>query len=183
MVGIREELNYRGFISVRGEKYLNLGSSIVISSLFFAMSHFSYYVRLPISQLLPNIIPALIWSIASFIVGSVSAVFILKHRMLWPIIIAHMFNNIISGTVLWLYSTYGLSFWFIVRFIYFPLLGISLLLGIIFFKEVKSGLKDYYTAFKDYKNKVTDKSARKSAIVLDIFFALILWVLSIFIGF
>ncbi len=178
MVGIREEQFFRGFHTMRSEKYLNPGSSVVITSIYFAMSHFTYIFYS--SNVLLDILPAIIWTLGAFYVGSVSSVFIIKKRMIWPIIIAHFLNNVISVTVLWLYTTQNIVFWDLAKIIYLPLLGITLILAIVFFKEVKSGVKAFFNTFKSYKTELPDKKTRGNVIVADIIFGLVFWAIGMF---
>ncbi len=173
MVGVREELFFRGFHTMRSEKYLNPGSTVVITSMFFALSHFTYVFYS--TQPLLDLLPAFIWTLGAFLVGSVSAVFILKTKMIWPVILAHSVNNIISSSVIWLTSIQHVNFWDLAKWLYLPLLGISVLLTVIFFKEVKTGVKFYFDTFKSYKNEITEKKIRGKVIIADIIFGLIFW--------
>ena len=173
MVGVREELFFRGFLSIRTEKYNNVGSSVVISSIFFALSHFTYIFYS--SEIRYDLLPAFVWTIGAFFVSSVSAVFILKTRFIWPIILAHTINNVISSSVLWLNSIQNVDFWNIAKWLYLPLLSISILLTIIFFGEVKAGIKSYFTAFQSYKTELTERKTRYKTILADIIFGILFW--------
>lgn len=178
MVGFREEFFFRGFHTIRSEKYLITGSSVVITSMYFGLSHFGYLINRLYEgtfKLSQDLHSTVIWTFGAFLVGSVSAVFILKKRMIWPIILAHFLNNVISITVLWLYSTQNVLFWDIVKLLYLPLLGVSLILGIIFFRETKTGVKTYFEAFKSYKTEIPDKKIRGKIIAADIIFGLVFW--------
>ena len=125
-------------------------------------------------------LPAFIWSLGGFLVGSVSTVFILKTRMIWPIIFAHTLNNVISSSVLWLTNVYSADFWEIAKILYLPLLGISVLLAAIFFRKVKNGVKSYFGAFKAYKTEIPDRTIRGKIITADIFFSLLFWAVGYF---
>ena len=178
MVGFREELLYRGYMTIRSEKYVNPGSAVVMSSIFFGFSHLGYLI-IGLYQgtvnLAQDLHPALIWTVGAFFVGSVSAVFILKKRMIWPIILAHTLNNVISSSVLWLNGVNNVNFWDIAKFLYLPLLGVSVLIVIIFFREVKSGVKAYFGIFKSYKEVIPERNPRGKAVIADIIFGLIFW--------
>jgi membrane protease YdiL (CAAX protease family) len=178
MVGIREEFFFRGFTTIRSEKYLITGSSVVISSMYFALSHFTYIFYS--TDVLHDLIPSLIWTLGAFYVGSVSAVFILKKRRIWPIILAHFLNNVISITVLWLNTTHGIYFWDIAKWLYSPLLGVSLILFILFFREVKTGIKSYFSVFHSYRDNIPDKNTRAKIIAADIIFGLLFWAAGMF---
>jgi len=173
MVGIREETFFRGFLSVRADKYVIIGSGIVISSIYFGLAHFGYIFYS--SHLPQDLLPAIIWTLGGFYVGSVSSVFISKTRLIWPIIIAHTLNNVISSSVVWLTSIQNVSFWVIAQWLYLPLMGISIILAVIFFHEVKSGVKTYFNAFKSYKTEITDKKIRIKIIIADIIFGFLFW--------
>lgn len=184
MVGFREELLFRGYVTMRSEKYVNPGSAVVMSSIFFGFSHFGYLIiglfRGTVN-LAQDFLPALLWTIGAFFVGSVSAVFILKKRMIWPIILAHALNNVISSSVLWLNGVHNVSFLDLSKWLYLPLIGVSIIVGIIFFREVKSGVKEYFGIFKSYKESIPEKKPRGKAVTADIIFGLIFWVIGFFV--
>ncbi len=171
MVGFREELFFRGFHSLRSEKYLNFSSSVVITSMYFGLAHLGYIFRS--SNIIQDLLPAFIWTLGGFFVGSVSAVFILRTKLIWPIIIAHFLNNVISSTVIWLNSVQNVNFWDLTKMLYLPLLAISVILAVLFFREVKTGVKSYFEAFKSYKTEIPDKNIRGKIIAADIIFGLV----------
>jgi membrane protease YdiL (CAAX protease family) len=173
MVGIREELFFRGFFTMRAEKYVIIGSTVVITSMYFGLSHLGYlfFSANPFQDLLP----AILWTLGAFYVGSVSAVFILKRRLIWPVILAHFLNNVISSTVLWLNSVQNVTFFDLTKWLYIPLLTISIILAVIFFQEVKSGVKSYFGVFKSYKTEIPEKRTRSKIILADIVFGLLFW--------
>jgi membrane protease YdiL (CAAX protease family) len=173
MVGIREETFFRGFHTMRTEKYLNPGSSVVITSMYFAMSHFTYIFWS--SQPVQDLLPAFVWAITAFVVGSASSAFILKKRLMWPIIIAHFLNNVISSTVVWLNRVHNVGIVDLAKMLYFPLIGVSIILVAIFFREVKTGIKSYFGVFKSYKTEIPEAKTRGKIIIADIVFGLIFW--------
>ncbi len=186
MVGIREELFFRGYMTIRSEKYVNGGSAVVISSIFFGFSHLGYLVYGLMDGtviLAQDLLPAMLWTLGAFFVGSVSAVFIIKKRIIWPIILAHALNNVISSSVLWLNGVNNINFWDLAKWLYLPLLGVSLILATIFFREVKNGIKSYFGAFKSYKEAIPDSKPRGKAVLADIIFGLVFWALGLFVPF
>ncbi|MBN2154760.1 MAG: CPBP family intramembrane metalloprotease [Candidatus Lokiarchaeota archaeon] len=178
MVGIREETFFRGYLTVRAEKYLNPSSSILISSLYFGLSHFAYLFTS--ENLVIDILPAIVWSLGGFLVGSISATFLLKNRMIWPIILAHTLNNVISSSALWLYSTQNFTLWNLAKLVYFPLIGVSVILAALFFRELRTGIKSYLGFFKSYKIILPEPYIRRKIILADIFFGLLFWAIGIF---
>jgi membrane protease YdiL (CAAX protease family) len=174
-VGIREELLFRGIGVHRGKKYVGNYPSLIIISIAFGMAHFSYIFFS--DEILSAALPSIIWGLSAFIISCVSSLFLLKTNYIWPLIGAHTFNNVISTVVIWLFNNQGLLLWQIILIFYLPLLIISIIIGIIFFGRVKSGLKDFMKISQEYiKISGDSREERIKIILLDIVIGVLFWV-------
>jgi len=136
-VAIYEESLSRGFLTKRGSDYFHKMSAVVISSLYFGLMHFAYYLN-PISKDYPTWFP-FIWFLQTFIVGIMLGIVILKKKRLFPIIFAHALNNIISAHAVWNYLQ-GNDFSVVAIYLYLPLLVVSAVLFILYFPRIKNGI-------------------------------------------
>jgi membrane protease YdiL (CAAX protease family) len=172
-VGIREELFFRGVGVTRARRYIGNYPAVVIISIFFGFSHFSYL--LTSDNLLADFLPAVIWGLSAFVAGSASALFIMKKRYIIPLIFAHTLNNIISASAVWMFNQ-GIQFSQIAQSVYLPLLIISAILFIIFRKHVVSGLRNYKNIIPEYIKEIKQsKTNIFLAIVIDLLIGIMLW--------
>ncbi|MBD3197040.1 MAG: CPBP family intramembrane metalloprotease [Candidatus Lokiarchaeota archaeon] len=180
-VSIYEETLTRGFITKRGNDYIFKVSAVITSSFYFGLGHFAYFFD-PISINYPFWFP-FIWFLQTFIVGIILSLFVLRKKWLFPVIFAHALNNIISAHTLWNYPNDFIS---IALYLYFPLLIISLLLGVWQFRRIKDaisiGLKDLrsYFSTKTVENK--SKGAIVLRILIDLMIGILIFGLAIFIA-
>ena len=153
-VAIYEETLTRGFVTKRGADHFNKISAVIISSLYFGLMHFAYIIN-PISRNYP--LGPFIWFVQAIFVGIILGLFIIKKKWLFPLIMAHALNNIISAHAVWNYLQ-GNEFLLVFVYLYFPLLIVSVMLLIWQFSRVKesvsNGLKDLKKFFqKDGKTE------------------------------
>ncbi|MEJ2277510.1 MAG: CPBP family intramembrane metalloprotease [Candidatus Lokiarchaeota archaeon] len=169
-VAFYEESFARGFIAYRGKDYFHIVSAVLISSLFFGFGHFAYIFSFNQSGPSYPVSYPLIWFIETFFVGIILAVFFLRKKWIWPLIISHAVNNIISAHAIWNYI-HGNSF-ILMTFVYIPLLIGSVILFIYYFKVIKSAISTGITFLKSYF-KVKEKESKVNIVVRLIFDILI----------
>lgn len=180
----REELFYRALAILRGRRHVGLYSSIMITSFSFALSHFIYIITNETTMQAP--LGAIIWGATAFLTGSISALFMGKKRYIWPLIIAHALNNVISATSVWLYNNNGASytefsqigvFWDIAIPLYVPLLLVSIILFIVFRKHTKSGIKQYFEIGAKYGQELGDSKVK--LVIFDVILSILIFITSL----
>ncbi|MHA1688865.1 MAG: CPBP family intramembrane glutamic endopeptidase, partial [Promethearchaeota archaeon] len=137
-VAIQEETFARGFITVRGANHVKKMSALMISAWYFGFGHFAYFFS-PISMEYPTWYPFL-WFVQAFFIGIILSSYILKKKWIFPLIIAHACNNILSAHVLWNYFN-GYPFERMVLFLYIPLLCVSGILYVARYTAIKKGIE------------------------------------------
>ncbi|MBD3255889.1 MAG: CPBP family intramembrane metalloprotease [Candidatus Lokiarchaeota archaeon] len=178
-VSIYEETLTRGYLTTRGSDYFDKMSAVFISSLYFGLMHFAYFL-LPVSRNYPIWFP-FIWFLQTYTVAIMLSIFITKREWLFPVIFAHAVNNIISAHAVWNYLQ-GNDFMAISIVLYFPLLIISGILLIVQFKRIKAGIK---TGFKELKNyfKASEKDGEsKRDLYVRLIFDVVMGILIVLIG-
>jgi len=100
-ISITEETISRGFLTNRGSLYFFKMSAVMISALYFGLGHFAYFLD-PISRLYPIWYPFIMF-LQAFIIGIILSLLVLRRKWLFPAIIAHALNNIISTHSIWNY--------------------------------------------------------------------------------
>jgi membrane protease YdiL (CAAX protease family) len=175
-VGCREELLFRAISLSRGRRYIGNYSSIFLFSIAFGASHFAYLALS--DNFLEDLIPALIWGLSALIIGLAMGTFFIKKRYLIPLILAHTLNNIISATALWLFHEKSIAFLDIAKTLYLPLLIVSVLLFVIFFGQVKSGLKSFGKIPHEYFTESGD--SKIFMILLDLALGFIMFFITLF---
>ncbi len=147
-VALREEFMYRGFYIYAGENKLSKSTNFIYSAFLFGLAHFAY------------IIPALIngtsifyptwWFLNATVIGITSAYYYITKKQLWPLIIAHWTNNVISAIII-RQNMDGASFWqdsFLK--IYVPIMFLGIVLFIVYRKSLIIHIKLIYNFFRDY---------------------------------
>ena len=178
-VAIYEESITRGFLTTRGSEYFHKMSAVVISSLYFGLMHFLYFLN-PASKDYPIWFP-LIWFLQTYIVGIILSVLIIKKKRIFPVIFAHALNNIISAHAVWNYLQ-GNDFSLVVIYLYLPLLVISAALFIICFPRIKQGITTGFDEFKTYFKKDELIGESKGDLYFRFFFDFLIGILILFIG-
>jgi len=152
-VSITEETLVRGFIAKRGNEYFIKMSAVMISSLYFGLGHFAFFLD-PLSRAYPFWFP-IVWFIETFIVGIILALFVLRKKWILPVIIAHALNNIVSAHTLWSFWK-GINFQVVALFVYIPLFIIGILFVLVCIllvwplSSVKTALSNGFTEIKSY---------------------------------
>ncbi len=179
-VAIYEESLSRGYLTKRGSDYFNKMSAVVISSLYFGLMHFAYFLN-PISKDYPIWFP-FIWFLQTYLVGIMLAIMILKKKRLFPVIFAHALNNIISAHAVWNYLQ-GNDFSLVTIYLYLPLLVISAALFILYFSRIKNGISSGFNEFKTYFKKDESIGESKGDLYFRILFDLFIAFLILILGF
>ena len=173
-VGIGEELFFRGVTVIRGKNRFGKNPSIILSSIAFGMFHFAYIFGSdnPAS----DFIPALVWGLSAFLIGSISALYLIKTRFILPLILCHAINNIISSIALWNFHTQGSDILNLSLTLYLPFLIVSIILAIIFKSKIKFGLSSYSNLFLAYFKSLGNKNKYKiTMILIDIGLGFLFW--------
>jgi membrane protease YdiL (CAAX protease family) len=191
-VSFSEETIFRGFITKSGSERINRISAVIIASLAWGLNHFAYYFD-PISESYPFWYP-FIWFIQASTIGIILSLLVLRRKWLFPVILAHALNNIISAHALWNFlipcnslstpqTCVGNNFTNVALFLYCPLLIISAVLLIWQFPRIKESisigfklLKNYFKSDREYLESVGDK-------LFIIFIDLLIGILIFLIGF
>jgi len=172
-VALKEEFVYRGFYIFMGEKKLNKSTAFIYSAILFGLAHFSY-IFTTIEDGSSFFFPAW-WFFNATIIGITSAYFYISKKQLWPLIIAHWVNNVISANIL-RRNHDGVPFWqesFLT--IYVPIFVLTIVLLVIYRKSLIKHVKRIYNFFKDY---IIETSPKLFAI--DFGLLIIIWLMSLF---
>jgi membrane protease YdiL (CAAX protease family) len=154
-VAVREEFLVRNYMIVVGEKEVGTPLALIYSAVYFGLAHFNYIfspVNVDVFWFFP-----LYWGISAFIIGITAGYLFLKKRMLWPVIIAHWLNNVISSVAVRNYIA-GLPFIFTFRSLYLPLLAGTVIIAILTHKTVFSAVSDCFLILKSYRKSVLSSS-------------------------
>ncbi|MFX1322070.1 MAG: lysostaphin resistance A-like protein [Promethearchaeota archaeon] len=179
-VSFSEETIFRGYITKSGSEHINRISAVIIASLAWGLNHFAYYFD-PISKAYPSWFP-LIWFTQAFIIGIILSLLVLRRKWIFPVILAHALNNIISAHTLWNFLD-GNDFTTIALFLYYPLLIIGIILFIWQFPRIKEALsigfkllKNYFKSETEYVESIGDK-------LFMIFIDLLIGIIAFLLGF
>jgi len=179
-VVITEETIARGFLTKRGSEYFFKMSAVIISSLYFGLGHFAYFLN-PISQFYPYWFPIL-WFIESLVIGVILALLVLRKKWLFPAIIAHTLNNIVAAHSIWSFIQ-GIDFQIVVLYLYYPLLIIGIMLLVWNYAIIKEGLLTGFKVFKTYFGKDSKKEDTKGDMIFRVFIDILLGSIIFLMGF
>ncbi len=146
-VSIAEESISRGLIAKRGSEYFFIMSAVMISSIFFGLGHFAYFLD-PVSRLYPFWYP-FVWFLQALLIGIILSLFILKKKWIFPAIIAHTLNNIVAAHTIWSFIQEN-DFTLVALYLYCPLLVIGIVLLVWQFPKIKDGVNTGFQIFKTY---------------------------------
>jgi len=177
-VAFYEESLTRGFLANRGSDYVPKMSAVVISSFYFGMGHFAYILS-PFSPQPPIIFP-FIWLTEAFFIGIILSLTVLRRKWIFPAILAHGMNNIISAHAIWNYLQ-GNDFMILAVFLYLPLMLIGVVLLLLEFPLIKKsfliGIKDLKSYFKNDAQIKEQTDYKIIRIMLDFLFGFLIFVL------
>ena len=181
-VSIYEESLTRGFLTMRGKEYFHRMSAVMISSLYFGLMHFAYYLN-PVSRNYPFWFP-FIWFLQTFLVAILLSILVLRKKSLFPVIFAHALNNIISAHAVWNYLQ-GNDFTLVTVYLYIPLMIIGLFLFIWKFSIIKTGISIVSNDIREYF--IPDKKLGESKgdlyfrILIDLLIGIIILAIGLFV--
>ncbi|MFX1500891.1 MAG: lysostaphin resistance A-like protein [Promethearchaeota archaeon] len=187
-VAMSEETIARGLITKRGSEHFFKMSAVMISALFFGFGHFAYFlehrnIELLAGKSFPLWYP-LVWFIQAFFIGIVLSLFVLKKKWIFPVIIAHTLNNIVSAHAIWSFNN-AINFSSLVLYLYCPLLIIGCILFIWQFSQIKESVSIGFSMLKSYfKINETDEDSKGDTvfrIFFDILIAILIFLMSIMI--
>ena len=178
-VVITEEIISRGFLTKRGSEYFFKMSAVIISSLYFGLGHFAYFLN-PISQLFPYWFP-FVWFTQAFFIGIILALLIIRKKWIFPVIIAHTLNNIVAAHAFWSFFQ-GITFQIVALYLYYPLLIIGIMLLVWNYAKIKEGIMTGFQVLKTYFRK-DSKEDTKGDIIFRVFIDILLGGLIFLMGF
>lgn len=146
-VAFREELYFRHFLISEGTRRLGPTTAFIYSGILFGAGHF-YYILSPSAQGYSPLYP-LLWGLSACFIGLVSGYFFLKKKQLWPIIIAHWLNNVISAIAIHNHLV-GIAFIETTLYIYLPLMILGFGFLIYYRKRIKTAFQDIIQIIKQY---------------------------------
>jgi membrane protease YdiL (CAAX protease family) len=179
-ISFYEESISRGFITKRGSENFNGISAVIISSVYFGLGHFAYFLFAPQGESFSISYP-LIWFTESFFIGIILSLLIVRKKWILPAIIAHALNNIISTHTIWNYLQ-GNSFEILILVLYLPLLIIAACLFVWFYPKIKEGILIGLKMLKDYFKFNTEIGDSRFNIIFRIFIDLLIGSLIFLIG-
>jgi membrane protease YdiL (CAAX protease family) len=175
-VSFREEFLFRNYYIAFGTTKLRKGVVFLYSAMLFGLAHLSYIFS-PAAAATSPFFP-IWWGFNALIIGLVSGYYFLKYRRLWPLILAHWLNNLISALVLRNYLL-GRSFIESILTYYMPFLVIGLIFLMTKWNSVEFHSKQILTLLTDYKKDIIE-SHSKLLLVVDIALIIIIWLFTTF---
>jgi membrane protease YdiL (CAAX protease family) len=179
-VGITEETVSRGLLTKRGSEHFFSLSAVIISTLYWGLGHFAYFLN-PISRLYPVWYPFL-WFLQSIIIGLILSLLVLRRKWLFPAIIAHTLNNIVTTHAVWSFWQ-GNDFTLVTLYLYYPLLIIGLMLFVWYFSQIREGLVIGFKMLKTYFKQDKTSEETKGDAIFRVFFDILMGLLIFLMGF
>jgi membrane protease YdiL (CAAX protease family) len=172
-VSLREEFLFREFYLIVGQKEVHKNTAFVFSALLFGLAHFDWFLS-PQSASIP-VWFFLLWGLNATLIGIVSAAFFTTTKQIWPLILAHFGNNVISSLVIRNYAL-GKPFWEVSFIqIYLPLLIVGVVALIFSFKSIGRFIKRGFAYLKNYRQE----NPSKRMVFIDIVYIGLLWIITI----
>jgi len=174
-IALREEFVFRGFYIYMGENKLNKSTTFIYSAVLFGLAHFSYIFTT--FETGGSFFYPFWWGFNATIIGITSAYFYISKKQLWPLIIAHWINNVLSAIIL-RRDMDGVSFWqesFLT--IYVPIFALGIVLFVVYRKSLIKHVKQIYNFFKDY---IMETSPNPILFAVDFGLIIIIWLMSLF---
>ncbi|MCK4380676.1 MAG: CPBP family intramembrane metalloprotease [Candidatus Lokiarchaeota archaeon] len=179
-VAIFEETISRGLLTKRGSEHFFSMSAVMISALYFGFGHFAYFLN-PVSRFFPMWYP-FIWFLQAFIIGIVLSLFVLRKKWIFPVIIAHTLNNIISAHAVWSFNN-AVDFSVVALYLYCPLLIIGCVLFIWQFTQIKESLSIGFKMLSSYFKRDNNNEDTKGDLIFRVFIDILMGLIIFFMGF
>ena len=170
-VAVREEFIFREYFLIVGQKELHKNTAFLFSAIIFGIAHFASFFSSSTSL---SIWFYMLWGLNALIIGLVAATFFTTTKQIWPLILAHWGNNIVSSLVIRNYAV-GNSFWetsFLQ--IYLPLLVIGIISLIYSYKSIGRFVKRGFTHIRNYRKE----NPTNKMIFIDILYIGLLWIVT-----
>ncbi len=175
LVAMREETLYRGVLQFWGQEKVGMTSAMVISALFFGLSHFSYWFN---DMTQPVYFP-LWWGASGLLVGLMLGFYLRTTGRILPMILAHWWNNIVSTIAVWMFLSSGDAINTMTTLgymLYLPLILCGVVLALLWRRTLSNTTKKLKTEIKSYLNQPPFQS------FLDILFGIGLWLVLLLLG-
>ncbi|NVM35363.1 MAG: CPBP family intramembrane metalloprotease [Candidatus Lokiarchaeota archaeon] len=179
-VAISEETISRGLLVKRGSEHFFSMSAVMISALYWGFGHFAYFLD-PISRLYSIWYP-FIWFLQAFIIGIVLSLFVLKKKWIFPVIIAHTLNNIITAHAIWSFNN-AIDFSVVALYLYCPLLIIGCVLFIWQFTQIKKSLSIGFKMLISYFKRDNLNEDTKGDLIFRVFIDILMGLIIFIMGF
>ncbi|MFX1503182.1 MAG: CPBP family intramembrane glutamic endopeptidase [Promethearchaeota archaeon] len=179
-VAIFEENIHRGLLTKRGSEHFFRTSAVMISALYFGLGHFAYFFD-PISRGYPVWYPFIMF-LQAFIVGIILSLIVLRRKWLFPVIIGHTLNNIVSAHAVWNFLQ-GNNFTIIVLYLYYPLLIIGCVIFVLQYSRIKESLATGFNMLKEYFHQDNSIEKTKGDTLFRVFFDVFMSLLIFIMGF
>jgi len=171
-VSLREEFFFREYFLVVGQKELHKNTAFLFSAILFGIAHFTSFFS---SSSGLSIWFFMLWGLNALIIGFVAATFFTTTKQLWPLILAHWGNNIISSLVVRNFAR-GNSFWEVsFLYLYLPLMIIGAISLILSYKSIGRFVKQGFTYLRNYRKE----NPSNKMLFIDIVYLGLLWIVTI----
>jgi len=177
-VALREEFVYRGVFLTYGSKQLSKSAAFIASVVMFGLAHFNYFFSAGAKNM--SIFFSFWWGCNAVVIGITAALYYDVNKKIFPIIIAHFLNNVISAYSVRFFAL-GRPFWTSSGlFLYLPIIVFGAV-SLIVSKRIRCVAKEHINHFKNLMRDYKDGHEEKKDYLIDIVFFLILWFLTFFI--
>ncbi|MFX1236827.1 MAG: type II CAAX prenyl endopeptidase Rce1 family protein, partial [Promethearchaeota archaeon] len=145
--------------SKRGSEHFNRISAVLISAYSYAFLSLYFFVNS--SDFIFSPWFPLVWFFPLFIIGLILSLITLRKKWLFPAIFSHSLSNILMFIMIWCFSN-GWGFVEILLVLYFPLIGMSLLLLLHQYDRIKDSILIGMKMLKQYESNNDKENNTKS---------------------
>ena len=175
-VSFREEFLFRNYYITFGTTKSKSGVVFFYSAMLFGLAHLSYIFSPAAAD--TSLFFPIWWGLNALIIGLISGYYFIKYHRLWPLILAHWINNLISALVLRNYLL-GRSFIESVLTYYMPFLIIGLIFIMSKRNSVEFHSKQIFWLLANYKKDIIESNS-KLLLIVDIALIIIIWLFTTF---
>src|SRR5271157_3345 len=173
-VASSEEIRFRGVFQYLNQEKVGVTSAVVISAIFFGLSHFNYWF----SDTTQSIFYPLWWAASGIFVGIILSLYIKTTGRIWPMIIAHWWNNVVSTITIWTFlptrdATHTIST--VALNLYLPLIAVGIILALLWRRTIINAATIAQQEIKTYLRQP------HMIILLDLVFGIGIWAIFSFI--
>jgi membrane protease YdiL (CAAX protease family) len=174
-VAMREETLYRGVLQFWGQEKAGMTSAMVISAIFFGLSHFSYWFN---DMTQPVYYPVW-WGASGLFVGVMLSFYLRTTGRILPMILAHWWNNVVSTIAVWMFFSSGNAISTMTTLgymLYLPLILCGIVLLFLWRSTLRNVAKKLKKEIKSYLNQ------SPYLIFFDIIFGIGIWLFLVLLG-